>query len=135
VTLRNRLRILGISKREQMNLKSILLLVFVLFAASCSDSQPNDLLFDSDKWKQGNIRVRGQMVRSLVDQQHILVGKTVAETEELLGEPSVRAKNILTYRISWGSILEDHDIVFRYYLFVELDKATQTVKRLSLGDA
>lgn len=118
-----------------MNLRSILLLVLVLFAASCSDSLPNDLLFDSDKWKQGNTRVRGQMVRSLVDQQHILVGKTVAETEEVLGEPSVRAKDILTYRISWGSVLEDHDIVFRYYLFVELDKATQTVKRLSLGDA
>ncbi len=75
------------------------------------------------------------MVRSLLDQQHILVGKTVAEIEELLGEPSVRGKDIITYRISWGSILEEHDIVFRYYLFVELDKATQKVSKVGLGDA
>ncbi len=75
------------------------------------------------------------MVRSLLDQPHILVGKTVAETKQLLGEPSVQTKGILTYRISWGSFLEERDIIFRYYLFVELEKETQKVRKLSLGDA
>lgn len=68
--------------------KNIILLFACIFLVSClaKDFKSNNLSFDSEKWKSGDLRIRGQMVEDLV-KSHILNRKTKSEIKVILGDP------------------------------------------------
>lgn len=68
--------------------EKIILLLFSIFLASChiSDFKSNNLPFNSEQWKNGDMRLRGQMTKDL-EKSKILEGKTRDEVRDLIGEP------------------------------------------------
>lgn len=68
--------------------KNLILLLVCAFLISClaKDLKFNNLNFDSEKWKNSDLRTRGQMVEDLAD-KNILEGKTKSEVKAILGEP------------------------------------------------
>ena len=68
-------------------LEKIILLLICVFLISCiTDFKSNNFSFNSEQWKNGNIRLRGQMSKNL-EESKILEGKTKDEVKNLIGEP------------------------------------------------
>jgi len=86
------------------NLTKIILIFVCVFIASCkTDSLPNDIAFDSAKWKSGDSRTRGRMAHNL---QHssILANKTKFEVIGILGEPDDQSdSNNWFYKVDFGN--------------------------------
>jgi hypothetical protein len=57
--------------------------------------------FESEKWKLGDKRVRGSMVREL-EERKILIGKTRQEIKRILGKPDTEGKYIYQYFVDVG---------------------------------
>ena len=86
--------------------------------------------FDSSGWKQGNLRVRGEMVESL-RAQSLLHDKTRDEVLDLLGKPDVDHVGQLRYRVDVGrriawsmfpvSLIVNFDDKGRVYQVVTVD--------------
>lgn len=55
--------------------------------------------FDSGTWRNGHVRVRGEMVQSLREQ---LIGKSRDEVLALLGKPDENDQRLLRYRVDVG---------------------------------
>jgi len=66
--------------------------------------------FDSALWKQGNARIRGEMVDSL-HRGSFLHGKNRDETIDLLGKPDEDHQGVFVYRIDLGRRLAWHSLV------------------------
>lgn len=73
--------------------------------------------FDSGAWKQGNARVRGEMLESLRDQS-LLGGKTRSEVLDTLGKPDMDREGQIRYivdngrRIMWKPFLSSLIVEF-----------------------
>jgi hypothetical protein len=75
--------------------------------------------FDSSEWKQGPLRLRGEMVASL-QQQTLLVGKSRDEVLTLLGKPDEDFGHQLRYSVDVGRRIAWE--MFPEKLIVELDE-------------
>lgn len=117
---------------NRRNLVIILMLVGVM-SSSCTDGKPNDLKFDSIKWKAGNPRQRGQMVHDLFE-NHGLRGKQRAEIINVLGHGQMNETTFISYEISYGHVLEKIS-VSRLYFIVEFDPLGQSVIHMTFADA
>jgi len=113
---------------------SIILLIVAVSVSACSDSLPNDLPFDSAKWKQGDPRVRYQMKADLM-RRDPLIGKTRREIIDMLG-PSDRdrdQKTYIQYEIDTGRLSLPIKIA-RDYLTLIFDDSGQRVKEVTVVD-
>lgn len=71
---------------KQFSEKITLLLLSIFLFGCATDFKSNNAIFDSEKWKNGDLRVRGQMSKDL-EKSKVLEGKTKTEVKFLLGEP------------------------------------------------
>ena len=111
----------------KINLKIPTLILLVIFFASCrSDSLPNDVAFDSARWKNGDSRTRGGMAHNL-QQKSILAGKTKSEVAELLGKPDSQpeSENWL-YEVDFGTMF-GKSVTTPINLNVNFDLSTEKV--------
>jgi hypothetical protein len=114
--------------------------ILVAIAASCilgfaaytshRDYSFRQRQFDSSAWKQGDIRVRGEMVESLCAQS-LLSGKRKNEVLDLLGKPDVDHEVQLRYQVDVGRRIAWE--VFPVSLIVEFDD-TLRVHRVETVD-
>ena len=77
-------------------------IVIVLLLAGCG----NNRTFDAAAWQTANARDRGRMSQSLVNSR-VLVGKSAAETQRLLGQADSDFGSALAYKIHLGFPLKD----------------------------
>jgi co-chaperonin GroES (HSP10) len=75
--------------------------------------------FDSNAWKQGDVRVRGEMVGYLLSQS-LLRNKTRAEVIALLGEPDKDYTNQVRYQVDVGRRIAWHP--FFESLIIDFDE-------------
>jgi hypothetical protein len=81
--------------------------------------------FDSGAWKEGDVRVRGEMVESLLAQS-LLRDKTTDEVAALLGKPDEGVEGQLRYRVDVGRRIAWRP--FRVSLIVEFDDKSRVYK-------
>jgi hypothetical protein len=121
----------------------IAILLVLVFIPSCKDLKSNDLPFDSERWKAGDVRLRGRMTISLYAQEElIIIGKTQAEVKEILGEPGLIYRDPCcrdasigdTYRydIDFGMISERW--LSRNAIYIIFDTETGKAVKLDGGD-
>jgi hypothetical protein len=91
---------LSAKTRIALGIAVALVLGFVGYT-SLRDRSFHALAFDSDAWKQGDARVRGEMVASLCDQS-LLRGKAREEVIALLGKAEEDLQGLLRYRVDVG---------------------------------
>ena len=85
---------------------------------SLRDRSYHQRTFDSNTWKQGNPRIRGEMMDSL-HRGSFLRGKNREQTINLLGKPDEDHTGVFVYRIDLGRRLGWHPLVES--LWVEFD--------------
>jgi outer membrane protein assembly factor BamE (lipoprotein component of BamABCDE complex) len=109
----------------------LLLVTMTLLASAClRDVKLNNLTFDSNKWKTGDMRTKGQMVYDLKNRK-LLVGKTKQQVAEMLGACEGPDRNRWSYRVDVGIRFGG---VWSYWFNVIFDEQNQTVKTTSLTD-
>lgn len=107
------------------------IIVLCIAITSCKDFQSNDLVFDQNQWKKADVRVRGRMCRSLLNQK-ILLEKTRDEAIEMLGEPDETNSSLIKYAVDLGAIHERW--IQKYFLVVIFDEKTQKVITAAMAD-
>jgi hypothetical protein len=90
------------------------LLIAVLLASGCG----NNRRFDSNTWLKSDARERGRMSEDLVNSR-ILIGKTIEEARQVLGEPDFTYPSAFQYKIDLGWLFKDPS---HYGLQVHLDE-------------
>lgn len=86
----------------RFTIKIILLLQVVFLAACITDLKSNNLAFDAEKWKSGDMRTKGRMANNL-QKSDMLIGKTKTEIEKLLGKDETsNSPNSWEYQIDFG---------------------------------
>ena len=98
---------------------------FVLLSVACGNSRT----FDSGAWLKADARERGRMSEDLV-KRRILVGKSVEETQKLLGRADIDYGSALSYKIDLGYPFKDPK---SYGLMVDLD-ANRIVREARIVD-
>jgi hypothetical protein len=71
------------------------LLLGTLVLTSCDTPQRK---FDSAEWKAGDATTRGSMAQDLIDSK-LLIGKSMAEVEGLLGKPDPQFEDAHLYKV------------------------------------
>ena len=104
---------------------AIVFIGFILLFAACGNSRT----FDSEAWLAANARDRGRMADDLV-KRRILLGKTVDETQRLLGRADADYGSALSYKIDLGWPLKDSK---HCGLIVDLD-ANRIVRETRIVD-
>ena len=99
-------------------------LVATLFAA-CGNNKP----FNATAWVNADARERGRMSQDLVDSK-VLVGKTIEQAKQALGEPQKDWGRVIQYSINLGWPLKDPK---HYGLQVQLDE-NRTVREVRIVD-
>ena len=97
----------------------ILLLVICLILISCTDSKPNDIAFNSNAWKGGNARLRGQMYHDLRERK-VLIGMSRGQVIEILGPADHDERKFVAYEVDNGHIL-NKIAVSRVHMVVVFD--------------
>jgi len=87
--------------------------------------------FRSEDWLIGGMRVRGQMVASLLDKK-ILSGKTQIEVAALLGVPNSTFSNRIAYRVDIGQRFGFDP--WSYILTIEFNTTNGVVSNVVLSD-
>jgi len=104
----------SVTAKLTLGLVAVLVLMFVLVVAaytSLHDHTFNPRQFDSQSWKQGDLRMRGEMVESL-QSQALLRNKSRDEVLALIGKPDEDRGYQLRYevdvgrRIAWSRFCE-----------------------------
>lgn len=88
------------SKRVFIGCAGVFVTLVALGVLSVHDSFFSSIPFDSEAWRDGDIRLRGRMVQSLID-NGVLDGKYREEVEGLLGN-GCEDGNALSYEIDIG---------------------------------
>ena len=103
------------------------LLVLLLGCAltACGNNKP----FDSVAWLKSDARERGRMSQHLVDSK-LLIGRSLAEAKQTLGEPEKDWGRVIQYHIDLGWPLKDPQ---HYELQVHLD-SDRTVTQVKIVD-
>ncbi len=114
---------------KRLNKTLVLFLVFC-FSTAC-DSTPNNLKFNSEKWKSADLRTKGRMSKDLRNSK-ILEGKTKSEIENLLGKPIFENSEVWIYKVDLGH--KFGDAVWAYNLNIIFDDNTKTVLRAYEND-
>jgi len=107
------------------------IIVFCISISSCKDFQDNNLKFEQNEWKKADVRIRGRMYRSLIEEK-ILLGKTRDEVIEILGEPEQTDPTFIKYAVDLGAIHERW--LQKYFFFVFFDEQTQKVRATAIAD-
>jgi len=79
-------------------IKRFALIVFLLVTVVLGLCYTPSRKFDSAEWKAGNATTRGSMTQDLMDRQ-LLVGKSPAEVEGLLGKPDLPETDWYGYNV------------------------------------
>lgn len=109
----------------------LLLMVAMLLASACvRDVNLNNLTFDSNKWKNGDMQTKGQMVYDLKDRK-LLIGKNKRQVAEMLGVCEGPDRNTWSYQVDVGIRFNG---VWPYRFYVVFDDQGQTVKKTYLTD-
>jgi hypothetical protein len=94
---------------------AVCVLAFGAFT-SLHDRSFHERPFDSDVWKPGNARVRGEMVESLRSQS-LLRDKTRLQVLELLGKPDADDEgHLLRYRVDVGRRIAWRRFLVTFYV-------------------
>lgn len=99
------------------------LTIFCIVFSSCNRFQSDDLVFESEKWKTGNSRLRGRMVWNLLEKR-ILESKSKTEVIEILGGSDNEEGNIFVYQIDTGWIIGSQNLIVS---FDSKDKVERTI--------
>jgi hypothetical protein len=105
-----------------------MLIVCLLLACACTHSRKS---FDSKAWLTGDLRLRGQMALDL-EKSKLLIGKTRAEVEALLGKSACEGAGYWCCKVDIGHRFGSS--VWPYNFNVIFDEATRAVIRTSLTD-
>ena len=102
------------------------IILSVVLLTNCSErDQFVAIKFDSEDWQNGDRRLRGRMVDSLIDDS-ILIGKSKSEVLTLLGEPTASDTGCpLVYVVDVDQKLFGD--VSLYYLTVQCDTVSGKV--------
>lgn len=87
-------------KRPQIKLTLILTLI-MLSCGTNNQSGKNDLEFNSETWKSGDMRTKGKMTDNILNDS-LLIGKTKTEVIKILGEPDQQTESRLHYTVDPG---------------------------------
>ena len=121
---------------KQLLEKTILLLICISLISCITDFKSNNLSFNSEQWKNSDLRLRGQMVEDLAKSK-VLESKTKTEVKDLLGEPFYinsmpnKAEN-WSYKTDKGYKI-DGDNIWIHWLHVEF-KENGTVNKGYITD-
>jgi hypothetical protein len=96
---------------------------------SFHDRSSHQREFDSNGWKEGNPRTRGQMVASL-QAQSLLLKKTRDELLGLLGKPDEEVQGLLRYRVDVGLRIAWEP--FLITLAIEFDEKTRVYRAVTV---
>ncbi len=121
---------------KQISEKIVLLLIGIVLFGCVTDFKSNDVTFDSVEWKNGDLRVRGQMSKDL-EKSKVLEGKTKTEVKSLLGEPNHTNDTNSNYE-HWSYETDkgtelSNDVWIHYYN-IEFDKKGETVNKTYTTD-
>lgn len=94
-------------------------------------AEKNDLPFDSELWKTGDLRTKGKMTDNILNDS-LLIGKTKTEILDLLGEPDQQTETRLHYTVDPG--IKYMGEPWTYWLSVEMDSLSGKVKGVWLMD-
>ena len=86
---------------KQLIEKTILLLICTSLVSCFTDFKSNNLSFNSEQWKNGDLRVRGQMSKD-IEKSKILEGKTKSQAKFLLGNPEHINENPKVETENWS---------------------------------
>ena len=89
----------------------------------------NNKSFDSAAWLKANARDRGRMSQDLVDRK-LLVGKSVEQAKQALGEPQKDWGSVVQYDIDLGWLFKDP----RHYGLQVHFEADQRVSEVRIVD-
>ncbi len=122
---------------KQLLEKTILLLICISLVSCITDFKSNNLPFKSEQWKNGDLRLRGQMSSNL-KKSKILEGKTRSEVRELLGEPfHINSMPGETENWSYKTDKGDKpfgDYIWIYWFHVDFSKRDGTVVKTYMTD-
>jgi hypothetical protein len=76
-------------------------ILFLAAYSSVVDDSFREREFDSMIWQHGNVRIRGEMVRSLTGKA-VLLGKSKEQVVTLLGNPDEDESGQFRYRVDVG---------------------------------
>ncbi len=123
---------------KQVLERTILLLICIsLISCLAADFKSNNLSFNSAQWKNGDLRLRGQMSSDL-EKSKILEGKTRDEVRDLLGEPfHINSMPVETenwwYKTDKG-YKADGDNIWIHWFHVDFSKQNKTVIKTYMTD-
>jgi hypothetical protein len=106
----------------------IAFVAFVILACAA-----DRVAFDAKAWRNGDLRVRGQMARDLAH-GNVLSGKTKKEVITMLGPPNKQDSKFVSYQIDLGGYLEKI-LPSHYYVYVEFASDSDVVTKVSVVDA
>lgn len=102
-------------------------LVFFFVLANCS----RETEFDSERWKSGNKKVRGEMVLDLIHKP-ILQGKAKSQIADMLGKPDQNENSSWAYFVDDGGLF---GVNFGSpYLLVRFDSVSNKCDLVSTSD-
>ena len=108
-----------------MKRRELLLVLLSGLFVGCGNNKP----FSPTVWRNANARERGRMSQDLVDTK-LLVGRTIEQAKEILGEPEKDWGSVIQYDIDLGWPLKDPK---HYGLQVHLDE-NRTVREVRIVD-
>ena len=110
---------------------SLLLALVILSCETKTQSYKNDIPFNIEKWKAGNLRAKGKMTDNLLADS-ILIGKTKSEVLKMLGEPDQQTSSRIYYTVDPG--IKYMNGAWTYWLSIDFDTITGKVKEVRLAD-
>ena len=121
---------------KKLSGKIIFLLTCIFLVACITDFKSNNLSFNSEQWKNGDLRLRGQMSKDLVESK-ILEGKTKDEVRNLLGEP-FHSNSMPDETENWSYKTDEGlnfgEGVWIYWLNIDFSKQNRTVVKIYVTD-
>jgi len=123
-----KVKLLIVVERFQLTVAGlVLLLLFVVVASSCTTpSRP----FDSADWKRSDATNRGAMSEDLITRK-LLIGKSRAEVEALLGKPDRQDADDLDYTVI---TVPRCRFVWECRLSVVVDRNSSLVRFVAVND-
>jgi hypothetical protein len=109
-----------------------LVISLCIMVAACGDGRPDDVQFDSGKWKEGDPRVRYQMKADLI-KRNILIGRTRDEIVDVLGSGEFEQEDYIQYEIDNGK-LPAAITISPVYLTLIFDNGSQQVREVTVVD-
>src|SRR5262245_10362764 len=121
----------------KFQVKNHLVILVILFLTGCStDPKFESIKFNSEQWINGDRRLRGTMVDSLMADS-LLYGKSKSGVIEILGEPTASDTiGPLVYQVDFGKTTGPFGMggIWLFFLTIEFDSTSNKVINVRCSD-